>query len=458
MDAKLLHAVVVTQNARREILADGGVAVRGNRIAAVGTSDDIERAHAQLPTFNLTGKALLPGFINAHTHVVLLVLRGTVEDMGAEAIYGYMSPISFAMNDDERQALALLGCLEGLRSGSSTLVEPFRHVVGYAGAMAKTGMRLWFSENCADALTLKIRHGIYEFDQAWGETFLERQRALIGKFHGTHNGRVQCQVAAHAPDNCSPWMLRQLNDLREKHGLRRTIHMAQSRGEVAQVRSYAGCTPAEYLERNDWLGPDVVGAHWTYCTDSDVNLLARHGVHMAHCAANSSRRGPHAAPLAKILDAGVNVALGTDNMTEDMFQAMHVGSIVHRGAYGGGVNPRPQDLLDAATRNGALSLGAENDIGSIESGKKADLTVVNLEDASMLPRINLVSNLVHYGHQRLVDSVMVDGEFLLRDGKVLCLDEKEVLRNAQSATAGAWRRLHDTSPDLPLPETLRAAL
>jgi 5-methylthioadenosine/S-adenosylhomocysteine deaminase len=458
VDVKFLNATVITQNERREVLPAGGVAVKGGRIAAVGASADIERGHAQLPSIDLRGKAVMPGLINAHTHVVLLVLRGTVEDMGTEAIYGYMTPISFAMTEDERQALALLGCLEGLRSGSSTLVEPFRHVVGYAGAMAKTGLRLWFAENCADALMLKIRQGIYEFDQAWGETFLERQRALIEKFHDTHGGRVQCQVAAHAPDNCSPWMLRQLNDLREKHNLRRTVHMAQSRGEIAQVRKYAGCTPVEYLERNDWLGPDVVGAHWTYCSDSDIELLARRGVHMAHCPANSSSRGPHAAPVAKILDAGVNVALGTDNMTENMFHAMKIGSIIHRGSYGGGAKPQPQALLDAATRNGALSLGAQDEIGSIEAGKKADLAIINLEDPCMVPRINLVSNLVHYGHQGMVDSMMVDGEFLMREGTVLCLDEKEVVRNAQAATANAWRRLHQKNPDLPLPDHLRTAL
>ncbi|HEY3144790.1 MAG TPA: hypothetical protein VGJ75_00495, partial [Dongiaceae bacterium] len=155
MDVKLLHATVLTQNDRREVIDDGGVAVVGGRIAAVGPSAEIERSHATLPAVELSGKALLPGLVNAHTHVLLLALRGTVEDMGAEAIYGYMSPISFAMNDDERRALALLGVAEALRSGTSTLVEPFRHVVNYAGAMAQTGMRLWFAENCADALTLK---------------------------------------------------------------------------------------------------------------------------------------------------------------------------------------------------------------------------------------------------------------------------------------------------------------
>lgn len=455
MDCKLLNATVVTQNARREIVANGGVAVINGRIAAVGPSAAIEREWAELPRVDASGKAVMPGFVNAHTHVLLLALRGTVEDMSADAIYGYMTPISFVMHDDERRALALLGCLEALRSGTSTLVEPFRHVVAYAGAMAQTGMRLWFSESCADALTLKIRRGIYEFDPAWGETFLERQSALIAKFHGTHGGRVQCQVAAHATDNCSPSMLRKLNDLRDKHRLRRTVHLAQSKGEVAQVRRYAGCTPAQYLERNDWLAPDVVGAHWTYCSDDDVALLAKHGVHMAHCPANSSRRGPHAAPMAKILDAGVNVALGTDNMTEDMFQAIKIGSIVHRGSYGGGTNPQPQALLDAATRNGALSLGALDEIGSIEPGKKADLTVIDLCDPCMVPRINLASNIVHYGHPGMVESVMVDGEFLMRDRKVLCLNEGEVVSNAQAATGAAWRRLHENNPDLPLPEALR---
>jgi 5-methylthioadenosine/S-adenosylhomocysteine deaminase len=359
------------------------------------------------------------------------------------------------MTEDERRALALLGCLEALRSGTTTLVEPFRHVAGYAAVMAQTGMRLWLSESCADALTLKIRSGIYEFDQAWGETFLERQGALIEKFHGTHGGRVRCQVAAHAPDNCSPWMLRKLNELREKHGLRRTVHMAQSRGEVAQVQRYAGCTPAQYLERNNWLAPDVVGAHWTYCTDEDVALLAKHGVHMAHCPASSSRRGPHTAPLAAILDAGVNVALGTDNMSEDMFEAMKIGSIVHRGSYRGGVKPQPQALLDGATRNAALSLGCLDEIGSLEAGKKADLAMIDLDHPSMRPQINLVSNLVHYGHPGMVEALMVDGEFLMRDHRILGLDENEVVGNAQAATASAWQRLHEKNPDLPLPERLR---
>jgi 5-methylthioadenosine/S-adenosylhomocysteine deaminase len=115
------------------------------------------------------------------------------------------------------------------------------------------------------------------------------------------------------------------------------------------------------------------------------------------------------------------------------------------------VKPQPQALLDGATRNGALALGCLQEIGSIEAGKKADLAVIDLDDPGMRPQINLVSNLVHYGHPGMVDSVMVDGEFLMRSRRILCLDENEVVRNAQSATQTAWRRLHEKNADLPLP-------
>jgi 5-methylthioadenosine/S-adenosylhomocysteine deaminase len=451
------NATVCTLDGSRRIIDGGAVAVRGDRIIAVGGTEDLARQFPDMPSVDASGKAVLPGFINSHTHTVLLVLRGTVEDMDGDAIFGYMTPISFAMTPEERTALARLGCLEAIRSGTTTVVDPFRHVTGYAQGMADTGVRLYLSENGADALTLKIRKGIYEYDRAFGEEFLERTVALIEGFHGKNNGRVQCQIAAHAPDTCSPWMLGRLRDLAEKHGLTRTVHLAQSRKEVEQVRAMSGKTPAEYLRDNDWLGPDVVGAHWTFCTDDDIDLLARHGVHMAHCPANSSRRGPHVVRIGRILDAGVNVALGTDNMTEDMFQALKIGSIIHRGGHGGGVSPTPQEMLDGATVNGARALGREDDLGSIEAGKKADLAILDLDSAHLRPIINLTSSLVHYGHPGAVDSVMVDGAFVMRDGRILTMDEGETIEAAQEATVAAWRRLHETSPDIRIPDGLLSA-
>ena len=459
-DVLITGTTVVTLDETLGSLEDAAVAVRAGRIVAVGPTAELVRVHPGLEVVDGRGKAVLPGFVNSHTHTVLLVLRGTVEDMAGDAIFGYMTPISFAMTPDERAAVARLGCLEGILSGTTTMVEPFRHVAGYAAGMVDTGLRLYFSENAADALTLKIRHGAYEFSRAFGQEFLGRTVELIERFHGAEDGRVQCQISAHAPDVCSPWMLDRLNQLKSRHGLTRTVHLSQSPNEVKQVRGLHGRTSTEYLDDNDWLGPDVVGAHWTYCTPSDIDLLAERGVHMAHCPANSSRRGPHQVLIGRILDAGVNVAFGTDNMTEDMFQAMKIGSIIHRGGAGGrneggGVEPGPEHALRAATVHGARALGREGDLGTVTPGKIADLVILDLDQAHLRPIINLVSSVVHYGHPGCVDSVMVGGRFLMREGKVLCMDVEDTLHAAQNATTAAWHRLHETSGDIELPASLR---
>ena len=369
MDALLTDTLVITCDASRRVIEHGAVAVRGERIAAVGPSSDLEQKYAELPRISGRGLATLPGFINAHTHTALTVLRGSIEDFDGDVIYGYMSPVSYTMTGEERAVMVQMGCLEALRSGCATLVDPFRHVPTYGKQMAATGMRLWLSENCADINTLNIRKGDYSEDRPFGQVFLDRTVEMIETLHDTHAGRVKCQIAAHAPDNCSPWMLGQLQTLAQRYGLTRTVHLAQSVQEVKVVReARGGRTPAEYLDAEGWLGPDLVGAHWTFCTEKDIELLASRGVQMVHCPANSSRRGPHRVLIGRIQDAGINIALGTDNMTEDMFHAMKIGLILARGGRGrereGGCDPLPQALLDGITVNAARSVGAEDAIGS----------------------------------------------------------------------------------------------
>jgi 5-methylthioadenosine/S-adenosylhomocysteine deaminase len=452
MGLLITDTLVVTCDDERSIHDRAAIAIDGDRIVSVGPTENLERDYPHFERFGGKGLAMLPGFINAHTHTILTALRGTVEDWSSEVIYRYMSPISYVMSDHERAVMASLGCIEAIRSGTTTLVDPFRHVAGYAGAMADTGLRLWLSESCADIDTRKIRHGDYTVDPAFGEVFLERMHSLIESWHGARNGRVSCQVAAHAPDNCSPAMLVALRETAARHGLTRTCHLAQSLGEVAAVKAAHGLTPAAYLDREGFLGRDLVAAHWTFCTPTDIELLAERGVQMAHCPANSSRRGIHKVLIGLIQDAGVNIALGTDNMTEDLFQAMMIGSIVHRTGRGrdveGGVTPTPQQVLDHITRNGALSLGATAEIGRIARGMKADLTMIDLDMPAMRPVIRPVSNIVHYGHPGVVHSVMVDGNFIMRDRKITTVDEKALIGEAQAVTRRVWERMIAANPDI----------
>ncbi len=455
MNLLITGATIVTCDEERRILQDAAIAISGDRIAAIGETATLERDFPTYERMAGRGLAVLPGFVNAHTHTVLTALRGTVEDWDGEIIYRYMSPISYTMSDHERAVMAALGCLEAIRSGTTTLVDPFRHVPSYAGAMADTGLRLWLSESCADIDTRKIRFGEYGIDEAFGRQFLERTQDLIETWHGARNGRVSCQVAAHAPDNCSPAMLARIRDLAARHGLTRTCHLAQSPGEVAAVKAAHGLTPAGYLEREGFLGPDLTCAHWTFCTREDIELLAPRGVHMAHNPAPSSRKGPHRVLIGPIRDAGVNIALGTDNMTEDMFQAMKIGMIVHRAGFGraqeGGVDPQPQAVLDMATRNGARTLGALDRIGSLEVGKKADITLLDLDQPALRPILRLTSNIVNYAHPGIVHSVMVDGAFVMRDRRVLTVDEPALLAEAQAVTEAVWRRMVEANADIAPP-------
>ena len=283
-----------------------------------------------------------------------------MEDWAGEVIYRYMPPISYIVSPEERGVLAQLGAVEAIRSGSTTLVDPFRHVATYAEAMAATSLRLWLSESCADIDTRRIRHGDYSVDPAFRAVSFARAAALIERFHGSHDNRVRCRVSAHAPDNCSPAMLKAMRDLAQRYKPTRTVHIAQGPGEVAAVLTVHGLTPAAYLDREGFLGPDLVGAHWTFCTRDDIALLAARGVHMAHCPASISRRGMHKALLGVIRDAGVAIVLGTDNMSEDMFQALAFGSILHRTGRGReierGVSPTSSEMLDTVPRNAAASV------------------------------------------------------------------------------------------------------
>ena len=458
MNLLITDTLAILCDAGRRSLAGAAIAVRGRDIVGVGPTAVLEAdpAFADLPRMDGRRLVVLPGLINAHTHSVLIALRGTVEDWEGEAIYRYMSPISYVMSAEERGVLAQLACLEAIRSGTSTMVDPFRHVSGYAGAMADTGMRLWLSESCADIDTTRIRYGDYAVDPAFGAVFLDRATELIETWHGARGGRVNCQVAAHAPDNCSPAMLASLRGLAATHGLTRTVHMSQSMGEVAATQRAYGLTPAAYLEREGFLGPDLVGAHWTFCTRADIEILARHGVRMAHCPASISRRRLHPALIGPIRDAGVRIVLGTDNMSEDLFPTMAIGAMLHRTGRGreqeGGVVPGPQEILDMVTCGAADSVGALGMIGSIEVGKRADLTFIDMNTPAMRPAIRPLSNIVHYGHPGVVHSVMVDGEWLMRDRQVLTIDEPALLDEAQGVTRRVWERLLAANPDLVAPE------
>ncbi|PVA10535.1 hypothetical protein DC366_06400 [Pelagivirga sediminicola] len=446
----LLHGGLhVAHEGRAPVLRGGAIAIEGGRIIAI--RDTLEGTEfEEFEAIDMTGRLISPGFINSHTHAVLLALRGTVEDIEGNLVYQYMVPASYLLEPQERAAIARLACAEAIRCGTTTMVDPLRHVADYAPAMIDTGMRLWLAESCADAVTTEVGSGTYRFDREFGEAFLGRTRDLIERFHGTEDDRVRVMIAAHAPDNCSPWMLGQLATLARKHDLRRTIHLSQIISEKQQVEALHGCTSTEYLSQNDFLGDDLLAVHWTFCSESDVETLARTGTRLVHSPASMSAKGPHPLPMKAILDAGVRISVGTDNMTEDMFQSMKSALMLHRGAYGRSVTPGPGDVFNYATLNGAEAL-AHDGIGSIAVGKCADLAVIDLQTPVMAPRLSAISNLVHYGHPGIVTDTMVAGRFLMRDRQLVTMDEGAAVAEGQAATDAMWERFAQSGASVPMP-------
>lgn len=444
----LQNARYIAHEAGHPVVRAGDIAIEGSTITAIGESLD----PAGYECVDCADKLVSPGLINAHTHAVLMVLRGTVEDIEGNLVYQYMVPASYLLEPKERAAIARLACVEAIRSGTTTMVDPLRHVADYAPAMIESGLRLWLAESCADAVTTEVGSGTYRFDRDFGETFLARTRDLIARFHGTENDRVRVIIAAHAPDNCSPWMLSELKKLAAEHGLKRTVHLSQIISEKVQVEKLHGCTSTEYLAQNDFLGDDLLAVHWTFCNESDVKTLAETGTWLIHCPAPMSAKGPHPLPMKAILDHGIKIALGSDNMTEDMFQAMKMAITLHRGAYGRSVTPGPDKVFDYVTVNAARALGHDG-IGRIAVGMKADLAFFNLISPAMAPRISAVSNLVHYGHPGIVTDTMVDGRFLMRDGQLTTVDERAAILEAQAASDAMWTRFRAEVKGVPLPAT-----
>ena len=443
------RATVVTGDAGRTIHHDGAVAVDADRIVAVGPSLEIERRFARAQMLDGRDKAVFPGFVNCHTHLWFTVARGIQEDFGFPSTLRFPTTVQAMLSAEETRVFALLGALEALRSGTTSLLEIGYRVPDYADAVAATGLRVMFGQSTSDLEPAGIPDGRFVFSPARGEKTLQSVADVISRWHGAHDGRIGCVVAAHAPEACSPENLRQARALAERHDVGTTIHLNQSRWEVESVVRVRGVRPTEYVFEHGFLGPRLVAAHCRFMAPSEVALLGHSGGAVSHNAAMAARRAA-APPVQELMAAGCTIALGTDNMAEDMVEAMRTALFMERVRLGDAMRPQPEDVLEWATRNGARALGLR-EVGSLEVGHKADLIVLDTRRAHLVPTLRIVSAFVHNGQAGDVEAVMVDGRWLMREGRVLTIDESDVIARAEEIGHRVWRQLVERYPDVPSP-------
>ena len=241
-----------------------------------------------------------------------------------------------------------------------------------------------------------------------------------------------------------------MRELAERYGVGYTIHLAQSRMEVESMWRTRGVRSGFYLFTNDFLGPQLIAAHCRYVDDSEIALLGNTRTIVTHQPAMAANRGV-IPPVPALRAAGCHIAMGTDNNTQDMVEAMRVGLLTERIIRDDGTKPQPEDVLKEATVNGARALGMEEQIGSLEVGKKADLFVVDTQRAHLVPTTRIVSGFIHNGQPGDIEAVMVNGKFIMRDHKVLTLDEEAIVAEADRIGRRAWNRLLQRYPNAPFP-------
>jgi 5-methylthioadenosine/S-adenosylhomocysteine deaminase len=316
--------------------------------------------------------------------------------------------------------------------------------------LSETGLRLVFSERVSDRVHGDVgEQGTFQIDRKCAEDGLQRIADLHAEWHDADNGRITVAVSGHAPDMCSPDLLVALRNLQERLDTISTIHLNQIWGEVAAVQENRGILPTEYLHRHGFLNGRLIAAHCRCMVPEEETLLGDSGAYVCFNSAMAARRGL-SCHVGDLEAAGCTICLGSDNMAEDMVEVMRTGMFMERVRINDGQLPTPEDALQWATINGYRALEIQQ-AGSLEEGNKADLIVINTRQAHLVPTMRIVSCFVHNGQARDVESVMVDGRWVMRDNQVLTMDEETTVSEAERIGRQAWRRLIDKNPDLALP-------
>jgi 5-methylthioadenosine/S-adenosylhomocysteine deaminase len=448
------HTTVITHDGQRD---DVALAVEGDRIAAIGPTEQVLKAHPRAEVYDGRGKALLPGLVNCHSHMGAVIARGFNEDFGFPNTYQLAVQPGSLLSREEQVLMVRMAALECIRTGTTTVVQFGGGIAGHADALADSGLRCVFAEGLSDvenpagpvSAERLATSEAPRFSAKLRDEGLQRATDLFEKWHGARDGRITVMPSPSLAENASPELLRAVRAFAEKHDLHYTIHLNQSRWEVEYMRRHHGLDPTEFLARHDFLGPRLFAAHCRYVTDNEIALLGRSRTIVTHQAVMAGNRGANP-PIPALREAGCPIAQGTDNNTQDMVSNMRMALVMERIARADdeipGLLPQPEDMLEDAALGGARAVNQAAQIGSLEVGKKADLLVLDTLRAHLVPAGRILSAWLHNGQASDIESMMVDGRFVMRDHKVLTMDETALIKEADTVGRRVWGEVLKQTP------------
>ena len=447
------HTTIVNVDAVQD---DAALAVAADKIVALGPTDAILKTYPDAEVYDGRGKALFPGLINCHAHLAQTLARGFNEDFGFPNSARLAIQPGSLLQGEEGTLMVLVGALEALRTGTTTIVENVGGISGSAAALAQTGLRCVFAESIRDSENVAgpmspdglAKSEAPRFSARLRDEGVQRITDLFTTWHGAKQGRISVFPAAALAETSSPELLRAVRAFAETHDVGYTIHLSQSRAEVDFMVRHHGVRPPAFLDRAGFLGPRLFAAHCRYVDDADIALLGRSRTIISHQAAMAANRGV-IPPIAALRAAGCPIANGTDNNTNDLFEVMRIALLterISRRDANPGLRPQPEDMLEDATQGGAQAVQQAKLLGSLEIGKKADLIVVDTQRAHLVPSGRIVSAWIHNGQPSDIESSMVDGQFIMRNRKVLTMDEGSIIAEADKVGRRIWSKVLEAGP------------
>ncbi len=420
VDLLITGGTIVTMDDNGHIYEDGAIAVNGSDIVFVGSRQDALQKLSAKETLNATGKVIMPGLVNSHTHAAMTLFRGLADDMNLEPwlqrIWAVERQYITAKNIRTGSELAFA---EMIRSGTTTAADMYWQRDVTTKVAQKTGFRLV----CGPSFI--------EFTGPDGIRPEERETVAHKYLSRYQNDPlISTCVQVHATYSVPTPLLEKARDIALAYNAIFITHASESQTEVKTIIKRYGKTPIEYLESLGLLGPKTLLAHGVHLRDDEIQLLARRQTSIAHCPESNLKLGSGIARVADMLAAGVNVCLGTDgaatNNDLDMWGEMKTAALLQKGA---NLNPTllpASTALQMATIAGARALGLADKIASLEVGKRADLILINFDQPHLTPLYNLYSHLVYSINKSDVETVLINGQFVMRNRQLLTLDEAAI--------------------------------
>ncbi|HZH78545.1 MAG TPA: 5'-deoxyadenosine deaminase, partial [Archangium sp.] len=426
---------VITMNREREVLAEADVLIQDGRIARVGRN--LRTRGAGMRVLDVSGKVVLPGLIHGHLHACQTLFRNRADglellDWLRERIW----PFEAAHDAESMRVSADLTFAELIRSGATAALDmgTVRHYDAVFESARDCGFRLTGGKAMMDAPD--VPSGLYESTEA----SLAESLALLERWHGTHGGRLRYAFAPRFILSCTEKLMREVARLARDKGVRIHTHASENRTEIQVVRERFGKDNVAWFHDVGFTGPHVTLAHCVGASEEEQRLLRETRTLVCHCPGSNLKLASGIAPVPELLEAGVSVCLGADgapcNNNLDMFQEMRLAALLHKPRVGPRGMP-PERVLEMATLGGARALGLEAEVGSLEEGKRADITVVDLSDLHSTPSDprDVLSPLVYAARSTDVVHVLIEGKPVLKDGVLLTLDAAAVATQARQHSA-----------------------